>query len=111
MTRARGWALALTVSFAFYALLGLCLWLAVTHPGAARVVAFFLGSAVYSFLLVVWAYARGNRAGLAWNEVEVIHLRGQRDQLRREVHDALGQVDDAMAEVAASWRREEMRRG
>lgn len=105
---ARAWVGVYAFSLAFWA--GV-IYAAVTWPHATRLVAIFAGALVLGALLAFWLYTAGYRAGRRWNEVEVIHLRGQRDRLRREVHDALGQVDDAMAEVAASWRREEMRRG
>jgi len=105
---ARAWAGVYAFSLAFWA--GV-IYAAVTWPHVARLVAIFAGALVLGALLAFWLYTAGYRAGQRWNEVEVLHLRGQRDRLRREVHDALGQVDDAMAEVAASWRREEMRRG
>jgi len=113
MSAARGWALALTASFAFYGLAGLCLWLALNQPGAARVVALLLGGAVYSLLLAVWAYAAGNRAGLNQQRAVVALLRrGLATAYARE-DAAVEQAQAATAEARASWERweEEIRRG
>jgi len=89
----------------------LVLYAAVTWTSVARAVALVFGGAVAGCLAYLWIYTAGYRAGRRWNDAEVVHLRGQRAAARRQVRDALEQVDDAMAEVAASWRREEMRRG